>query len=126
MSVVGSQVRSALQQKQAADGVQSVQAIVNQFGGTGASLQAVQSLFSSQQQEEVAQAASEKTGINPAQIQALLPTLIPLVLNFLKTGSNAQNPEQGLNPVLSGFLDSDGDGDVDMGDLMKLAGKFMG
>ena len=124
MSVVGAQVRGALQEKKSAGGMDGVQALVNQFAGTGFNPQAVSALFSSQQQEQVVEAASQSTGVNAATIQAMLPSLVPLVLNFLKTGSNAQNPEQGLNPVLSGFLDSDGDGDVDMGDVMKLAGRF--
>jgi hypothetical protein len=51
--------------------------------------------------------------------------LVPLVLNLLKTGSNAQNPAQGSNPVLNTFLDADGDGDVDITDAMSMAGRFL-
>ncbi|MBE9041195.1 DUF937 domain-containing protein [Oscillatoriales cyanobacterium LEGE 11467] len=124
MSVVGSQVRGALQEKKSANGMGGVQGLINQFAGTGFNPQAVSALFSPQQQEQVVQSASQNTGVNAATIQALLPTLVPLVLNFLKTGEG-QNSAAGANPVLNSFLDSDGDGDVDMGDVMKLAGRFL-
>ena len=123
MSVVGAQVRGALQEKKSAGGMDGVQALVNQFAGTGFNPQAVSALFSSQQQEQVVEAASQSTGVNAATIQAMLPSLVPLVLNFLKTGEG-QNAAAGANPILNSFLDSDGDGDVDMGDVMKLAGRF--
>ncbi len=29
------------------------------------------------------------------------------------------------NPILTAFLDADGDGEVDMGDMLGMAGKFM-
>jgi len=45
ISVVGSYVRSSLQQQRAAGGSEQVEAIVNQFGGTNANMGALQSLF---------------------------------------------------------------------------------
>jgi hypothetical protein len=51
----------------------------------------------------------------------MLPTLVPLALNFLKTGNNGQ----GSNSVLSSFLDADGDGSFDMGDAMQMASGFL-
>jgi hypothetical protein len=53
----------------------------------------------------------------------MLPILVPLVLKFLQTGNNAQNP-QGSNPVLNTFLDADNDGDVDIADAMRMAGRY--
>jgi hypothetical protein len=55
----------------------------------------------------------------------MLPTLVPLLLNFLKTGAPIQD-QAGANPVLNSFLDSDGDGDVDIADAMRMAGGFLG
>jgi hypothetical protein len=46
-------------------------------------------------------------------------------LKFLQTGNNTSNP-QGSNPVLNSFLDADGDGDVDIADAMKMAGRYFG
>jgi hypothetical protein len=59
-------------------------------------------------------------------INNILPQLVPLVLNFLNAGSNTQNPTEAGNPVLSSFLDADGDGDVDIADAMGMMGRFLG
>lgn len=130
MSVVGSYVRSALQEKRQTQGADRAEAIVNQYGGTTPSSDAVQALFGGNQQNQVIQAVSQRTGIPPQTIQMLLPILVPLVLNLLKTGSgNANAPAStsaaGGNSVLNAFLDADGDGDVDVGDAMRLAGRYM-
>ncbi|MEB3282014.1 MAG: DUF937 domain-containing protein [Lyngbya sp.] len=125
LSVLGGYVRSALQQKRTNQGNESVQAFVNQYSGTGTNPQAVTSLFSPQQQAQVAEAISSRTGMDSALIQSLLPSLVPLVLKLLKTGTSTQNPQQGSNSVLNSFLDADRDGDVDVADAMRLAGQFL-
>lgn len=125
LSVVGKQVRSSLQNQRQANGTGTVQRLVEQFGGTNANAQAVSALLSPQQQEQVVAEGRQKTGVNAQQIQALLPVLVPLVLSLLKTGNPTQNAESGANPVLSGFLDSDGDGDVDLGDALGIASQFL-
>lgn len=126
MSMVGSQVRSALQQKRSEVGNDSVQDMVNQFGGTSPNSQAVQMLFSPQQQQQVIQTISQHTGINSETIAAILPMAVPLILNLLKTGTSTQSPESSAsNNVLNGFLDADGDGDVDVADAMRLAGQYL-
>ena len=125
LSMLGSYVRSSLQQQRASQGQETVQDIVNQYSGIGASQAAVNQVFSPQQQTQVAEAISQRTGINSNTLKRLLPILVPLVLNLLQTGSNTRNPRQGNNPVLSGFLDADGDGDVDIADAMRLAGRYL-
>lgn len=125
MSVVGGYVRSALQQKQAAGGRSNAEAIVNQYSGTSPSAAAVQALFSPAQQQQVAQGISQKTGINTETILAMLPTLIPIVLQLLQSGASQAPAGGGSNSVLGAFLDSDGDRDVDIGDAISLAGRFL-
>ncbi|MBD2562000.1 MULTISPECIES: DUF937 domain-containing protein [Nostoc] len=125
LSIVGSQVRSALQQKQATDGNQAAQTLVNQYAGTSPNPQAVNSLFSPQIQQQVAQVAAQRTGLDAGIIQQLLPLAVPLVLNFLQSGANAQNPQGSGNPVLNSFLDADGDGDVDIADAIQMASRYM-
>ncbi|NES99473.1 MAG: DUF937 domain-containing protein [Sphaerospermopsis sp. SIO1G2] len=117
LSVVGKQVHSSLQQKQADQGMEIVESLVNQFAGTNPDSEAVDSLFSSSTQQQVSEVAAERTGLDPALIQQLLPTLVPLVLNFLQAGGN---------PLLTQFLDADGDGDVDITDAIQLASRFLG
>jgi hypothetical protein len=116
-SVVGSQVRSSLQSKQATEGDAAVENLVNQFAGTSANPTAVNSLFSSEIQQQVVDIAAQRTGIDATTIQQLLPTIVPLVLNFLQSAGN---------PVLSSFLDVDGDGDVDIADAMQLVSRYLG
>ncbi|NET46870.1 YidB family protein [Okeania sp. SIO2B3] len=125
MSILGGHVRSALQQKREESGNGAVQAIINQFAGTNPNPQAVASLFSANQITEIVQSISEKTGFDLSQIQNLLPTLVPLILNLLKTGNDTQNPNQASNNVLNSFLDADGDGDVDISDMMGMASRFL-
>ncbi|GAB4229310.1 MAG: DUF937 domain-containing protein [Elainellaceae cyanobacterium] len=128
MSMLGSYVRSSLQQQRQTQGAGRAEAIVNQFGGTSPNQNAVQALFGMNQQQQIAQAISQRTGINSQTILALLPVLVPIVLNFLKTGatkSNVPNDRAGSNSVLNSFLDADGDGDVDIADAMGMAGRYL-
>lgn len=126
MSIVGNFVRSSLQEKRVAQGEEAVQSLVNEHGGTSPNPQAVSSLFSPQMQQQISEAVSQRTGLDMNTIQSMLPMLVPMVLNLLKTGASSQNPQQGNNPVLNSFLDADGDGDVDMADMMQMASRYMG
>ncbi|NJR66684.1 MAG: DUF937 domain-containing protein [Leptolyngbyaceae cyanobacterium CRU_2_3] len=130
MSMLGGYVRGALQQQAATGGRERAEAIVNQFGGTSPSTSALQAIFSPDQQQQVAQAISQRTGISASTILAMLPMLIPVILNLLKSGTgnaqgNSPQMDSGSNPVLNAFLDADGDGDVDIGDAMSLAGRYL-
>jgi hypothetical protein len=116
LSVVGKQVQSSLQAKQTSNGSESVQDLVNQFAGTSADSQAVDTLFSPDIQAEVAENAAQGTSLDVSTIQQLLPSLVPLILSFLQSGGN---------PLLNQFLDADGDGDVDIADAIKLASRFL-
>jgi hypothetical protein len=105
-----------LQTKQATEGSEAVENLVNQFAGTSADSQAVDSLFSPDIQAKVAENASQGTNLDVNTIQQLLPSLVPLLLSFLQSGGN---------PLLNKFLDVDGDGDVDIADAIKLASRFL-
>ncbi|MUG92964.1 DUF937 domain-containing protein [Scytonema sp. UIC 10036] len=126
LGIVGNYVRSALQEKQNTEGNEAAQDVVNEYGGTSPNAQAVDSLFPPFVQQQVADAVSQRTGLNAGMVQQLLPILVPLVLNLLKSGSNAQNPQAGGNSVLNSFLDSDRDGDVDIMDAMQMASRYLG
>ena len=92
-------------------------------GGIGGTLQ---SLIPAQMQQQLAQTVAQKTGLNPTMVQSMLPMLIPVVLGFLNLGANKPGVSGGSgNPLLSAFLDSDRDGDTDLGDVMKFSTRFL-
>jgi hypothetical protein len=126
MGIVGNYVRSSLQEKQANDGEDQVQALVHQFSGTTPNQQAVSSVFSPAIEQEVASVVQERTGLDAGMVQQMLPTLVPLVLQMLHMGASTQNPQSGGNPVLNAFLDKNGDGNVDLTEMMQMAAQFMG
>jgi tetrahydromethanopterin S-methyltransferase subunit F len=123
MSLLGGHVRSSLQNQ----GNDQAQMMVSQFGGLGNNPSAVNALFPGSMQQQVAESISQRTGLNSGMIMSMLPVLVPLVLNMLKSGAPAQQAQgvQSGNPVLNAFLDADRDGDVDVGDIMGMAGQFL-
>jgi len=126
MSIVGNYTKSALRQQRNQGGEAQINQMLSQFGGTQASPQVLSALFgNSQLQSMIAQIAS-RTGLNARTIQSMLPILVPLVLNLLRTGNNKNNVRGGSNPVLNSFLDADGDGDVDISDMMSMASRHLG
>lgn len=125
MSVLGGYVRSALQDVRSQSGDAQAQQVVNQFSGTNPNPDAVQSLFGGGQLTQIVEDIAQRTGLNNGTVQAMIPVLVPIVLNLLQTGSNTQNPAQGGNPVLNTFLDADRDGDVDITDTISMASRFL-
>jgi hypothetical protein len=128
LSALGGQVRGALQQQQQTRGADGVAAIVSQLSGTSPNAGALDALFGGNQQQ-VVQSVSQQSGVNASTIQAMLPALIPVVMGVLQSGAmnqgGAPGAQGGGNPLLNAFLDGDGDGDTDLGDLMSVAGRFM-
>lgn len=124
LSVVGQHVRSSLGRQQLENSQSQAESLVERFGGTQQNAEAVQSLFTRKEEEATVRDAAQKTGLNGQTVQNLLPVLVPIVLQFLKTGASKQ-PGQGNNSVLSAFLDSDRDGDVDVGDALSVASRFL-
>jgi len=125
MSVVGNYTKSALQQKRTEEGEEAAKSIVNQYSGLTPSPEAITALFSSTQVSEMMNLISQKTGLDLSIISSILPQLVPMVLQFLNSGSNVLN-SAGSNPVLNSFLDADGDGDVDIADAMQMGRRFLG
>ncbi|MGF1513430.1 MAG: DUF937 domain-containing protein [Elainellaceae cyanobacterium] len=127
MSIVGQYARSSLKETSQTAGRGQAEELVDRYAGTSPSADALQALFSPRQREAIADTAAQRTGLNRNTIIALLPVVVPLVLKFLKTGSSADgvSRQSQSNSVLNMFLDSDSDGDVDMGDALSMAGRFL-
>lgn len=126
VSVLGSYMRSSLRETRNTQGESVVQSLVEKGTQSGMAGQILGQVLSSGQQGQVIEAIAQKTGMNSQQIQAMLPALVPVVMQMLNSGSSRQGGSAGSNPVLNTFLDADGDGDVDMGDMLKMAGRFSG
>ncbi|MNK68040.1 hypothetical protein D3C87_873900 [compost metagenome] len=56
--------------------------------------------------------------------QSLLPAVVPVVLKVLQDGSGTR-PGDRSNPLLGAFRDADRDGEVDFGDAMQPASRFI-
>lgn len=125
MSIVGNYTKSALRQKRSNGNMSQVNQLIGQFGGTRANSQVISTLFSNSQIQDMIQQISLRTGLDSKVILSMLPILVPLVLNLLKTGNKKGNVGA-QNPVVSSFLDSDGDGDVDLADAMGMASRYLG
>ncbi|WYL94170.1 MAG: DUF937 domain-containing protein [Gloeotrichia echinulata IR180] len=92
LPVIEGQVRSALQDKEATDGNEAVQSLISQFAGTTDNPEAVDSVFSPEAQQQVAETVAQRTGLDASIIQQILPLAVPVVLKFLHFGGNAENP----------------------------------
>ncbi|MBE9043146.1 DUF937 domain-containing protein [Pleurocapsales cyanobacterium LEGE 10410] len=125
MSIVGNYTKSALRQQRTQGGTSQVNQIIERFGGTGANSQVLSALFGSSQLQDMILQISRRTGLDARTIQGMLPILVPLVLNLLRTGNSRRNIQDN-NPVANSFLDSDGDGDVDMNDAINMASRYLG
>ena len=126
MSMVGNAVQSGLQDHIQANGMDSTQNLVDQISRGNAGTEAIASLIPPDVQQQVSSAIASKTGLDSGMIQSMLPSLIPIVLGMLQSGApqtGAQSP--GNNPLLNMFLDANHDGNLDVGDAMGLAMKFV-
>ena len=125
VSVLGGYMRSSLKDKRANEGEAAVQNLLQKGSQSGMAGAVLSQLLSSGQQNQAVAAIAEKTGMDPKQIQGMLPMLVPVVMQFLNSGSSKSSGNQASgNPVLNAFLDADGDGDVDMGDMLGMASRF--
>lgn len=124
VSVLGGVLRSTLQKQQSTLGGNQLENLVAQAAGKSNNLSMLQSVFTPQLQQQITQAVAQKTGISPNLVQTVLPTLIPSVMGLLNMGSTKPGV-QGSNSILTAFLDSDRDNDVDLGDVLKFSGRFL-
>ncbi len=119
LTTVAAQVQTALQNHP------NPQQAVADLQGTEHNPGAVDALFGGQQ-GQVTQAVAQQTGLNASTIEAMLPTLIPVVMSMLHQGGGSGQAQSGQgNPLLNAFLDADHDGDTDISDMLNFAGRYM-
>ncbi len=122
LSSVGGFLGPALQQQQGVLGGGQLENLVGQLGGSGAPATAMQSLIPPQVMQQLVQVASQKTGLNPAMLQGMLPSLIPAVMGLLNMGSSKPGTGGG-NGLLNTFLN--GGSGADLGEVFKFANRFL-
>ena len=124
MSVIGGFVRSSLNDTRRAQGDDAAQLLIEEGAADGESV--IPKLFNNSQLREMISVVTQRTSLNTNQVQSVLPMVVPLVMQFLSSG-NAKGgaARTSSNPILTTFLDGDRDGDVDMGDVLGMASKFM-
>ncbi|ELR96234.1 DUF937 domain-containing protein [Gloeocapsa sp. PCC 73106] len=124
MSSLSGFLRPALQQKMAG-GSNPLESMMGQFtGGGGAGLSDLTSLLPGNLQTEMISGMAQKTGLDSSMLQGMLPKLLPAVMGLLNMGKTTGGMGGG-NPLLKAFLDSDRDGDVDLGDVFKFSNRFL-
>jgi hypothetical protein len=84
LSVIGGEVKSSLAEKQSNDGDDAAENLINQFAGTSPDSDAVDALFTPETQGRIGEVLAERTGLDENMIQGLLPTVVPIALNFLR------------------------------------------
>ncbi len=124
LSALGGVVGPALSQRKESMGGDQFENLLTQAGGSN-SVSALPSLFPASMQNDMIQSVVQKTGLHSSMLQPLVTTLLPTVLGLLNMG-RSKSGQQGSNALLNTFLDGDHDGDTDLGDVVKFAGRFLG
>ena len=117
LSTIGGLLLPVLKQQSAAPG-----GMLNQVADAGAG--SLPSFLTPQLQQQIVQAIAQKTGLNAAMLQPLLPGLISTAMGFLNMGASKPGVPGG-NPLLNTFLEGDRDGSNDLGDVLKFANRFI-
>jgi hypothetical protein len=136
---IGSVLKPALREAGQSGGIEGIDALLGSLKQNANSPQALERTLGHDRMEQMVNKAQQKSGLPADAIMSMLPVIIPALVALLQsgarqgaapsaqTGATAGDPLAGLvsNPLLKGFLDSDGDGDVDMADLVRLGSKFL-
>jgi hypothetical protein len=124
VSVLGQALQPVLKQQQSGLGGGLLENIMGQVVNSGGGASALQSLLPAQAQQQIIQTVAQKVGLNPQMVGSVLPSLLPIVMGFFNMGSSTPGAA-GANPILKAFLDGDQDGDMDLGDMLNLANRFL-
>jgi uncharacterized protein YidB (DUF937 family) len=120
LSTIGEYIRPALSQQNVTTGSQPLNNLVSQFTDTQADAGALPSFLTPQLQQQIVQGVSQRTGLNPTTLEALVPGLLPAAIGFLNMGAHTSG-DRGANPILNAFLD----GDTDLGHVLKFSNRFL-
>lgn len=125
VSIVGNMIRPVLKQQQTTIGSGRLENLISQVVASGAGGSSLTSLLSPQLMQQISETVTQQTGMSPNLVQSALPTVVSAVLGMLQMGAPQTGAWGNSNPLLNSFLDSDKDGDTDLGDVMKFANRFL-
>lgn len=124
ISTIGGLLRPVLKQQKMTLGNQNLDALLGQVMGAGG-LGSLTSFITPQLQQQIIGVIAEKTGISSSNLQSIVSDTLPLVINLFNMGSSGTPGGKFQNNILQAFLDSDQDKDVDMGDVLHFANRFL-
>ena len=146
-SLLGGFLKPMLREQQAVAGPEGVDSLLQELKQSAHSPDQLRQVLGSERMDQMVGRAEQKTGLDANTILRLLPIVLPAIIGLFQSGRpTAASPETGTptggqlptgtgaagaqtgaqtNPILSQFLDSDGDGDVDMQDLVRLTSVFL-
>ena len=146
-SLLGGFLKPMLREQQAVAGPEGVDSLLQELRQSAHSPDQLRQVLGSERMDQMVGRAEQKTGLDANTILRLLPIVLPAIIGLFQSGRpTAASPETGTptggqlptgtgaagaqtgaqtNPILSQFLDSDGDGDVDMQDLVRLTSVFL-
>ena len=142
-SLLGGFLKPVLREQQAVAGPEGVDSLLQELKQSAHSPDQLRQVLGSERMDQMVGQAEQKTGLDANIILRLLPIVLPAIIGLLQsgrptaaspatgrpdgstaprlaTGAQARRPGAQTNPILSQFLDSDGDGDVDMQDRRPL------
>ncbi len=146
-SLIGGFLKPMLREQQAVAGPEGVDSLLQELKQSANSPDQLRQVLGANRMDQMVGHAEQKTGLDANVILRLLPVVLPAIIGLLQSGRPAAasapsgaaagvRPPTGegapvaqtgsqTNPILSQFLDSDGDGDVDMQDVVRLTSVFL-
>ena len=149
-SLLGGFLKPMLREQQAVAGSEGVDSLLQELKQSAHSPDELRQVLGSERMDQMVGRAEQKTGLDSSAIMRLLPIVLPAIIGLLQSGrpapaspapgsagatagvrppdgTDTAAPQTGAqtNPILSQFLDSDGDGDVDMQDVVRLTSVFL-
>jgi uncharacterized protein YidB (DUF937 family) len=147
-SLIGGFLKPMLREQQAVAGPEGVDSLLQELKQSAHSPDKLRQVLGPNRMDQMVGRAEQKTGLDANAILRLLPIVLPAIIALLQSGRPANTagtavgtagaqpaaPGTGMpgaqtgaqtNPILSQFLDSDGDGDVDMQDVVRLTSVFL-
>ncbi|ESA36445.1 hypothetical protein N836_00795 [Leptolyngbya sp. Heron Island J] len=121
MTILGGVLQPVLKQKQAQLGAGQLASML----GRSNDVSMLTAIISPQQQQQLAAAVANKTGMQAAVAQAMIPQLLPLVISLFNMGAPTPGSVGGTNSLLSTFLDSNRTSNTDLGNVMRFANRFL-